>query len=36
MADAMPIKLLFVCSHNKWRSPTGEARPHVPPIPNTH
>ena len=25
MADAAPVKVLFVCSHNKWRSPTGEA-----------
>ena len=25
MADAEPVKVLFVCSHNKWRSPTGEA-----------
>jgi len=25
MADAVPVKVLFVCSHNKWRSPTGEA-----------
>ena len=24
MADAEPVRLLFVCSHNKWRSPTGE------------
>ena len=25
MADAAPVKVLFVCSHNKWRSTTGEA-----------
>ena len=25
MADAVPVKVLFVCSHNKWRSTTGEA-----------
>ena len=25
MADAAPVKVLFVCSHNQWRSPTGEA-----------
>ena len=25
MADAEPVKVLFVCSHNQWRSPTGEA-----------
>lgn len=25
MADAEPVKLLFVCSRNQWRSPTGEA-----------
>ena len=24
MADASPVKVLFVCSHNQWRSPTGE------------
>ncbi len=25
MRDADPIKVLFVCSKNQWRSPTGEA-----------
>ena len=25
MAYAAPVKVLFVCSHNKWRSTTGEA-----------
>ena len=25
MADAEPVKVLFVCSKNQWRSPTGEA-----------
>ena len=25
MADAAPVKVLFVCSRNQWRSPTGEA-----------
>ena len=25
MADAEPVKVLFVCSLNQWRSPTGEA-----------
>ncbi|MEZ5947007.1 MAG: hypothetical protein R3C13_02820 [Hyphomonas sp.] len=25
MADATPLKVLFVCSRNQWRSPTGEA-----------
>ena len=25
MRDAVPIKLLFICSRNQWRSPTGEA-----------
>ena len=25
MADAEPVKVLFVCSQNQWRSPTGEA-----------
>ncbi|HPF21832.1 MAG: hypothetical protein R3C08_01365 [Hyphomonas sp.] len=24
MADAEPVKVLFVCSRNQWRSPTGE------------
>ncbi|MEO1028288.1 MAG: phosphotyrosine protein phosphatase [Pseudomonadota bacterium] len=24
MADAEPVKVLFVCSKNQWRSPTGE------------
>lgn len=24
MADAAPLNVLFVCSHNQWRSPTGE------------
>ena len=24
MADASPVKVLFVCSRNQWRSPTGE------------
>ena len=25
LSDAHPIKVLFVCSMNQWRSPTGEA-----------
>ena len=25
MADIEPVKVLFVCSRNQWRSPTGEA-----------
>ena len=25
MRDAEPVRLLFVCSRNQWRSPTGEA-----------
>ncbi|MEO1305929.1 MAG: hypothetical protein AAFV37_13230, partial [Pseudomonadota bacterium] len=25
LSEADPIKVLFVCSKNKWRSPTGEA-----------
>ncbi|MAN65519.1 MAG: phosphotyrosine protein phosphatase [Hyphomonadaceae bacterium] len=25
MAEADPVKVLFVCSKNQWRSPTGEA-----------
>ncbi len=25
MSDAEPINVLFVCSMNEWRSPTGEA-----------
>ena len=25
MHDATPIKVLFVCSKNQWRSPTGDA-----------
>lgn len=25
MADSEPVKVLFVCSKNQWRSPTGEA-----------
>ncbi len=25
MADAEPVNVLFVCSKNQWRSPTGEA-----------
>lgn len=25
MADVKPVKVLFVCSRNQWRSPTGEA-----------
>jgi|TARA_R110002020_G_scaffold83397_2_gene207350 predicted protein tyrosine phosphatase len=25
MADSAPVKVLFVCSRNQWRSPTGEA-----------
>ena len=25
MKDSEPIKVLFVCSKNQWRSPTGEA-----------
>lgn len=24
MADADPVRILFICSFNKWRSPTGE------------
>ena len=24
MSDAQPVRLLFVCSKNQWRSPTGE------------
>jgi len=25
MQDAEPLRLLFICSRNQWRSPTGEA-----------
>ena len=25
MTDSEPVKVLFVCSRNQWRSPTGEA-----------
>ncbi len=25
MKDSAPVKILFVCSKNQWRSPTGEA-----------